>query len=139
MKAKPIFRTFFVEDEGLNKILMKATEKTKVVYLKLKSEIRRRRIGYVTVSTRTFHIKRNRAEHLLVNANAYGFNEYVITNQTSFDVVNLSDDQEHWKIPVEIIKEKGSYLWFKEQGFEKQLFLSLEQLAPYKIEPKYRL
>lgn len=139
MKQKPIFRTFFVEDEGLNKILMKATEKTKVVYLKLKSEKRRRRIGYVTVSTKTFHIKRTRAEHLLFKANAYGFNEYVIKNQTSFDTVNLSDDIEHWKIPVSFIKEHGSHLWFKEQGFEVQLFLSLEQLAPYKIEPKYRL
>ncbi|MBK7362665.1 MAG: hypothetical protein IPJ01_10255 [Micavibrio sp.] len=39
-------------------------------------------------------------------------------------------------IPVKFILENGKFLFFKEQGFEKQIFVSLEQLAEFKITPE---
>lgn len=136
-QEEPVIRTFFIDDAGKNKLLIKHTDKTITVFIHLESEgTRKRKIGVVTKSTKTISIFRTREEHLFRQGNAYGFNEYVIRNQTSFDKISLFDGVEYWKFTVDFLLKNGKYLMFKEQGFERQLFLSLEQLAPYKIKDK---
>jgi len=130
---KETFRTWFIDDEGGNKLQVKQNDKLIIITLLLKGD-KPRRIGKVTKSTRTIEMKRKRAIHLFRKGNAYGFCYYVLNNQTTVDWVRLSDDMGgHWKIPVKDILEKGSFLHFKKLNFEKQIFLSLEQLDEYVV------
>lgn len=132
---KTVFRKFPIDDQAMNNLLIRQNEKTIVVYLQLHGERRSRKIGVVTKSTRTLSVRREREQHLFRKGNAYGFNEYVIRNQTSFTHISLFDGVEHWKIPVEFILSNGTYLNFKEKGYERQLFVTLEQIEKFKIKP----
>lgn len=128
-----VHRQFFLDETGLNYLQLKQNDKLIILSLKL-GEYKLRRIGTVTKSTRTIEMKRVREKHLFRKLNSYGFNDYVLRNQTSFDCVRLSDDlNNHWKIPVEYILEKGTYLNFREQGFELQRFVSLEALEQFRV------
>lgn len=135
-KIQPAFRTFFLDDTGHNALLIKSTDKTIAVYLKLATFKKRKRIGLVTKSTKTISMRRERHKHLYIKGNAYGFNDYVLRYQTSFTHINLSDEHTNWKVPVSFILDdkNGFYLQFKEQGFEKQKFISLRELAQFEIK-----
>jgi len=91
----------------------------------------KRHIGRII--NRMYITKRNRKKHLLIKANAYGFNHHVLENGTTFDKVMLVEGENSYLIPVADILEYGSFLWFKTQGFEKQIFMTLEQLRQYKL------
>ncbi len=71
--------------------------------------------------------------HLFIKGNAYGFNDYVLREQNSFDWIRLSDETCHWKIPVKYILDNGKYLIFSQQGFELQRFVSLEELEQFRV------
>lgn len=133
---KTKFRTHIIDDEGHNRIIAKANDKVITLHLKLKSERRRRLIGAITISTKTLRITRDRNKHLFIKYLAYGFNDYIMSNAKRFDTVWLKDQNSDWKFPVSFLLEHGKYLYFKQQGFETQRFLSLEELEPYKVKPK---
>lgn len=136
-KTPAEIREFLIDDSGLNRVILKVTDKTMVVWLKLKTEgARKRKIGTITRSTRTMVIKRDRSKHLLIKANAYGFNQYILESAKSFNTIRLSDQYHDWKIPVKDILEKGKFLFFKQQGFEVQRFMSLDELKPYLVAPE---
>lgn len=136
-RQKAVIRSFWMDDEGLNKVFIKSTDKTITVSLNLKGEgSRKRKIGVITKSTRTLKISRKRYDHLFIKGNAYGFNDYIMRNAKQFDTVALSDEFADWKIPREFILEHGRYYHFLPQGFELQRFLSLEELEPFKVKPK---
>lgn len=136
-KIAVVHRQFFLDDEGRNKVHTKSTAKTMALSLQLESEGSRiRRIGVITKSTKTLVIKRRRADHLFIKGNAYGFNEHILKNAKLFNTIRLSDEFHEWKIPVEFILKEGKHLNFKQQGFELQLFVSLEQLGPYRVYKK---
>lgn len=129
-------RSFFIDDSGLNKLMVKQNDKLIILTLKL-GNLKPRRIGTVTKSTRTIEMRRKRGIHLFRNGNAYGFGYYVLKNQTSIDYIRLSDDTGcHWKIPVPYLLAKGKFLHFKNQGFELQKFLSLEDLKQFEVQPE---
>jgi hypothetical protein len=133
MKKKYTIRKFYIDDE--NYLLIKSNDTLIFLTLYLKGD-KGRNIGTVTKSTRTIKMKRIRAVHLFRKLNAYGFNDYVLRNQSSIDWISLSDDLgNHWsKIPVSYVLEHGTYLNFKNQGFELQRFVSLEDLEKYKVK-----
>lgn len=137
MKKKPTdfkVRSFYIDEN--NTLLIKSNDKLIIVKLKLK-DMRTRMIGTVTKSTRTIEMKRKRDKHLHYKTNSYGFNDYILREQDSFDWVRLSDDLgNHWKIPVSYILEKGTYLQFQKQGFELQRFVSLENLEQFRVRPE---
>lgn len=132
-KQEWVYRRFFINDDGKNYLQIKSNDK--IIELKLCLEnFRPRLIGTVTKSTRTIDMKRIRSKHLHWKTNSYGFNDYVLRNQTSIDWVRLSDDLgNHWKIPVKYILEKGTYLHFKQEGFELQRFVSLENMEQFRV------
>jgi hypothetical protein len=128
-------RKFFLDNTSKNYLIIKQNNKMIIVSLKLEAYTKVRLIGHVTKSTKTIHIKRSRDKHLFIKYNAYGFNDYVLRNQTSFDFISLSDETCHWsKIPVSFVLENGKYLNFAKQGFELQRFTSLDELEPYKVK-----
>ena len=127
-------RSFFIDDTGKNKLMIKQNDKLITLILKL-GTTKNRHIGTVTKSTRTIEINRVRGKHLFLKGNAYGFNHYVLKNQTSIDWIRLSDDTgEHWKIPVRYVLENGKFLHFKSIGYELQIFVSLSQIEQFKIQ-----
>ena len=125
-------RSFYIDEQ--NTLLIKSNDRLIIVKLLLKN-MKPRMIGTVTKSTRTIEMKRKRGKHLHYMSNSYGFNDYILREQTTFDWVRLSDDLgNHWKIPVSYILEKGTYLKFKQQGFELQRFVSLENLEQFRVK-----
>jgi hypothetical protein len=125
-------RSFYIDEQ--NTLLIKSNDRLIIVKLLLKN-MKPRMIGTVTKSTRTIEMKRKRGKHLHYMTNSYGFNDYILREQTTFDWVRLSDDLgNHWKIPVSYILEKGTYLKFKQQGFELQRFVSLENLEQFRVK-----
>jgi hypothetical protein len=105
------------------------------ISLKLNSEPGYRNIGDVKLDDKTLMLKRNRAKHLFRQNNSYGFNEYIIENGKTFDKIMLADDEAVYLFPKQLVKEKGSYLYFKQEGFEKQIFLALDEIKKHQIHP----
>jgi hypothetical protein len=132
---KKVIRSFFINETN-NKIHIQSTDKTAVIFLELESESKKRKIGVVTKSTKTLSIKRDRGLHLFRNGNAYGFNEYILKEAKIFDTISLRDNIHSWKVPVKFILENGTYMNFKQQGFELQLFVTLAQLEQFRVLKK---
>lgn len=105
------------------------------ISLKLKNKPLRD-IGIVDMSSRIIMMKRERRKHLFKKTNSYGFNEYLIRNGKTFDNILLSDEDGFYLFPKEVVIENNSYLHFKSDGYEKQLFLPLEIIYAYKVDPK---
>ena len=104
------------------------------VSIKREKDIRLREIGKVNLKERFIEIKRNKLKHLFRKNNSYGFNEHLIKTGKTFDKIKLIDDGGTYVFPKSEILEKGKYLFFKEQGFEKQLFLPLEEINKFKVQ-----
>ena len=113
--------------------------KDDVLKLALVGETAPRTVGTLDRKKRTLYIKRKRERHLLKKADSYGFCHQIINEGKQFDHVILQDEQGLYKIPREVILEKGSFLWFKNEGFERQLFLSLKEIRKYKFESNKHL
>ena len=115
---------------------LEADEKDGFLYitLHLKGKKAGRNIGLVRLADRVLEVSRNREKHLMLKANAYGFNEYVMRNAQKFDTIELTDEYGTYAIPRQLILNMGKYLHFKEEGFEKQLFLSLNIISNHKKE-----
>ena len=105
------------------------------INLKLQSEKTQRLIGTVKMEDKTLILKRKKAKHLFRKNNSYGFNEYLIQNGQTFDKIMLADDDAVYLFPKSLVVEKGNYLYFKQEGFEKQIFLPLDELKEYQIFP----
>ena len=102
------------------------------IYLNLKEDNRKRLLGRLELDSKTLYVKRNRERHLHYKSNSYGFNYLIIKNGTKFNKVVIADNIETFTIPKDDILEKGRFLFFKQQGFERQIFISLDDLQEYK-------
>jgi hypothetical protein len=106
------------------------------IWLHLASENKSRNIGILHVKDRVLKIKRNRARHLFKKNNSYGFSEHIIRTAILFDHILIEDDYGVYRVPREEIMSNGTYLDFKQIGFEKQIFLSLEIIERYRTSVK---
>lgn len=105
--------------------------------LKLVGENRTRDIGYITISSRTFHVVRIRSKHLFLKNNSYGFNHKILADAKLFDSVELKDDKECWLVPKDYILQEGKFLHFKKDGFERQIFIELSKIQQFKVNPNF--
>lgn len=110
-----------------------------MIQLKLSNEARVRNIGIVNLENRFIEIIRDKNRHLFRKGNAYGFNEHLIKTAKTFDKVKLIDNDGVYVFPKSIILEKGKYLFFKEQGFEKQLFLDMQVISEYRTNDQHSI
>lgn len=106
------------------------------ITLHLKGKKAARNIGRVRLADRVLEVSRKRDKHLMLKANAYGFNEYVLREAKKFDKIELTDEYGTYLFSRQLVLDMGRYLHFKEEGFEKQLFLSLNIISHHKIEDK---
>jgi hypothetical protein len=113
-----------------------ADEKDGFLYitLHLKGKKGGRNIGRVRIADGVLEVVRNRDKHLMKKGKAYGFNEYVMRTAKTFDTIELQDDYGTYVFPRRLILDRGSYLHFKEEGFEKQLFLPLFIIQSFKVK-----
>lgn len=126
--------TALVEDSFGNGIIVRREGNTLRLSLKLANNPRERKIGEIDMPTRTLIVTRIRVKHMLHKANAYGLNHKLIAEATRFDTVRIIDDYGRWDIPREFILENGKFLLFAKQGFELQIFISLEQIKQFRHE-----
>ncbi len=106
------------------------------MYLHLVSEKHPRHIGTIDKARRYFFANRTRGIHLHYKSGSYGFNYEFLSKAKMFDFVCLSDELQAWKIPVSFILEKKNFLHFKKEGFEKQIFVTLEEIAQFERQKK---
>lgn len=104
------------------------------LFLKLQAESRRRNLGTIRKLSRELHINRKRGKHLYRKLEAYGFNYFVLSNAKLFDTIVLEDEWRKWKIGRQWVLDNGKFLNHKKEGFELQIFISLDQLAPFGVE-----
>ncbi len=121
------------DKDGNYFIVVTAPNKTLTLYLHLASENKKRELGVVIEAKKTFRINRDPDKHLFRKNNSYGFNEYVIRTAKKFDTIHLIEKGgDEYLFPKDLVLEKGDYLHFKTEGFERQLFVKLSDLYPYK-------
>lgn len=105
------------------------------IKLKLKKEKFARLLGYVKTSEKTLYCNRDSKKHLLVKADSYGFNYNLLNEAKRFDKVLLCIDKiDKYLIPKEFILSNGSFLWFKTEGFERQIFLKRAEIERFKVK-----
>jgi hypothetical protein len=122
-------------DKDGNYFVVKYGRDILTILLKLVNDANLRELGVVNTKKRVLVTKRNPEKHLFLKNNSYGFNEYLITTAKRFDHIHLIEkDGDEYLFPKDLVIEKGSYLHFKTEGFEKQLFLQLSDLKEYKIK-----
>jgi hypothetical protein len=109
-------------DEFGNKIIVYGSD----VFVKLASESKARSVG--TIKDQSLYVVRRREKHLHYRSYSYGFNHFIIKNTKHFNKVILTDEYGTYIIPNELILQKGKFLLFKNQGFELQIFLSLNEI-----------
>ncbi len=124
-------------DENGNLIIIRRNPKRVILSLKLVNEKKYRRVGEINKQQRVMTVRRTKKFHLLRAADSYGFNHQILKDAHTFDFVRILTDEAEYKIPRLTILDIGDFLWFKHQGFEKQIFLSREQLSHYKREVKF--
>lgn len=93
-----------------------------------------RTIGWLSDDGKTFHTQRNPAKHCHHDSNSYGFNYELLRDGNFSRVVVHLPFGEQLETTRQHILEKGFFLYFKEQGFEKQRFLSLSEFGKEKAE-----
>lgn len=118
-----------IPDKDGNEILI---NNGRSILLRLRGERKARRIGEIN-SKKQLVVHRKRIIHLHYKSQSYGFNHYIIDNAKKFNKVLLIDERGSYLIPNKVILEKGEFLYFKQVGFELQIFLSLEIINQYKL------
>lgn len=98
------------------------------VHLKLCSEKRTRHLGNVDFQNHIFYCKRKTAKHLHRISNSFGFNWTVIEDEflTIQKIHLVVDDNMVYFFDKSIIREYGTFMNFKTDGFELQRFLSFD-------------
>ena len=106
------------------------------VYLKLASEGQNRMIGQLSyISNGSYrYIKKQKSENILRKAHSFGINWHILSNLGENGWVKLYDeDGRTWEISAKDALEKGSFLYFKEGGFEKQYFIDVKEFKKTRV------
>ena len=123
------------DDQG-NMLICKHNGVRVIVTLKLKQEQKHRRIGVINIERKTIEVRRNKDKHLMRVNNSYGFNHKLLEDAKLFDKVRLIDEVDEWLIPKDWILKNGSFLHFKNVGFERQIFVNQVDMMEFLREPK---
>ncbi len=93
-----------------------------IVYLKLVSEKRTRKLAEILIESGAL-VMRREGRHLLRKADAFGFNYELLKSAKKCKDVILCLPGCIYEIPIADILKYGDFLWFKNEGFERQVFL----------------
>lgn len=121
-----------VPDDQGNFFVVKKSDKSIILSLKLKSKEKQRKLGVVSIAKKQLVVRRNRAKHLMRVNESYGFSHKLLEAAKTFENVKLIDDTSEWLIPVKYILAHGVIMNFQEQGFERQIFIQLATIEHFK-------
>jgi hypothetical protein len=92
-----------------------------------------RQIGYI--KDRTFNTVRKPENHRYNKLNAIGLNyKFLSQGGSYFDLINIEYGFETLETSREYFLELGDFLHFKNNGLDKQLFLSLDRFGMDKVK-----
>ena len=80
----------------------------------------------------SLYLYRDEVRHLHRKSNSYGFNLKLLQLPRIKKIILNEGNINKYVIPKEIILREGKILFFKQQGFEKQIFLSKNLIEKYK-------
>ena len=125
-----LYLRVFIDDETNEKVSAN-------IHLKLKDEAKNRLIGNYYFHEKTIYLKRSSEKHYHRATKSYGFN-YLVINDPYLDIkwVVAEIDGIKYRFPKSMIDQYGSYLQFKQQGFELQRFLKFGLIKNYKVDEK---
>lgn len=105
------------------------------VEIYLKKENRTRHIGDVNKKERCLYLSKDRSKHMLKVNSSYGFNWSLFKDYgaTLFDSVFLYDKVAAFRFDRQFVLDNGQPLFFKEEGFEKQLFVPIKTLERHEV------
>lgn len=113
-----------VDDFG-NKLTLHNTGQ---VHLHLKGESRPRFIGKFVKEKHVWHYeKRIKEEHRMIKNDSWGLNWSLIEKMDPEAIVTLITEKARYSIRVRDARDKGEFLHFKTQGFERQFFVPLKE------------
>jgi len=104
------------------------------IFLKLRSESKKRNLGNLIIKDRSFHIIRDSGKHYHYKSKSYGFNWNII-NDAELGIKSIHlivDKKDKYVIPKTILDTYGKFLNFKQQGFELQKFLPFDMIKNFK-------
>lgn len=104
------------------------------IFLKLRSESKKRNLGNLIIKDRSFHIIRDSGKHYHYVSKSYGFNWNII-NDVDLGIKSIHlivDRKDKYVIPKSILETYGKFLNFKQQGFELQKFLPFDMIKNFK-------
>ena len=137
-------RLYANDDRAGNRILLrvffdeKGLPANANVHLRLVSEKAPRLLGSVDFSSRTFYCRRKTGKHLHRKSNSFGFNWTVLND--SFLAIEkvyiIVDDTDHYRFRKSLMDEFGSFLNFKQQGFELQRFMNVDLISRHSDVPR---
>jgi len=120
------------EDAYWNKVYEVDARKWAIVYyIHLAWEKKPRKMGTMK-SDWIMYMERDRDLHLFHKANSYGFNEYLlrhILNNESTIIIKEKGRVIKLKTTVKNILLHWQYLFFKQQWFENQMFLNINDFS----------
>lgn len=123
-----LYLRVFMDDETNEKVSAN-------IHLKLKGENRYRVIGNYFFHEKTIYLKRNSEKHYYRATKSYGFNYNILTDpylDIQWIVADIDDVK--YRFPKSTIDNYGTYLHFKQEGFELQRFLKFSLIKNYKSE-----
>lgn len=104
------------------------------IFLKLRSESKKRNLGNLIIKDRSFHIIRDSGKHYHYVSKSYGFNWNII-NDADLGIKSIHliiDRKDKYVIPKSILETYGKFLNFKQQGFELQKFLPFDMIKNFR-------
>jgi len=116
-----------------NTLKVTKTAKSAIIKLYLSKEGRWRLLGTVDYASRTLKVRRKKDKHLHYKTGSYGFNYHILSHAKHFDHVEVTDEDGTYKHSVRYLLNEGTFLYFRENGFEKQLFVTLDKLRQSEI------
>ena len=103
------------------------------VHLKLAKMSKPRLLGYVDVQDAVFHVTRDLAKHYHYKSKGFGFNWEILSgNLIHIKTISMRiDDDTVYVFPKSLIRDYGTFLNFKQQGFELQRFIRFDLIKRY--------
>lgn len=113
------------------------------IYLSLVKEGNRERlIGEVDTENQVLLVKRDKSKHFHLKSHSYGFNREVIFRMAVFKFVlieeTVGDAIHYYMIRDKYIIEHGQRLFFREQGFELQVFLDYHHIVKHEFKGRWK-
>jgi len=102
------------------------------IYMYIESEQRHRLLGKINNSKREITVIRKES-HRHYKSDSYGFNETMLNEANICQYIKLKSSEGIFRLPIYFIKQNGFYLHFKNQGFEKQIFLKVDSIKQFKV------